>query len=492
MKNFRGGRLISRWHALLSSLVLLIAVVEFSLVHPYGDLNVTYFDELADAFLAGQSYLLRSPPPDMMALPDPWDPAANARFREPAHIPGQRFTGVHDLSLYQGKLYLQWGPVPAIILIPLHWVVGGDLPMGHLVLMVETIAALTYVAATLKLARLAGLPRSRLMSLVTVVLITLCPVWTFILDRIAVYETGVFFAQLFMALALLSIVTAFEERLRHGKDAFGLLAIGSLCLGLVVNCRPNLALLGLLVPVVLLIWYRTAPQRVSWRRFVAAAIALGAPAALLLACLLGYNAWRFGNILETGQDWQLWAGDESVTLHKFSYLSFGRIAPNFWYYFLSPPSFAPDLPIFVRPKLVEPGSWMGSEMLAAYGHYVNRTSGLFVVEPLAAMALLAPFLLRAAPVRSGTNMIGWLPLLLLLAGTLAGAALFLAPAAMRYGAEWCMWWIMAGVLVASRIRVDLRARRNRVGAALFDAALAGATIWSAWVGLCYLPVWIAA
>ena len=45
-----------------------------------------------------------------------------------------------------------------------------------------------------------------------------------------------------------------------------------------------------------------------------------------------------------------------------------------------------------------------------------------------------------------------------------------------------LWWIMAGVLVASRIRVGLRARRNRIGA----------TLWSAWVGLCYLPVWIAA
>jgi hypothetical protein len=492
MTSFRSGRLLSLWSALLAALVLLVTVVEFSLVHPNGDYNVTYFDELADAFLAGQTYLLRSPPPDMMALPDPWDPAANARFREPPSIPGQRFTGVHDLSLYQGRLYLQWGPVPAIILIPLRWVAGGDLPMGRLVLVVETIAALCYVAATMKLAHLAGLPRSRLTSLVTVVAITFCPAWTFILDRIAVYETGVFIAQLFMALALLSIVAAFEGRLRHGKGAFGLLAIGSLCLGLVVNCRPNLALLGLMVPVVLLVWYRTAQQRVSWQRCVTAAIALGGPAALLLACVLGYNAWRFGNILESGQDWLLWAGDESITLHKFSYLSFGRVVPNIWYYFFSPPSFAPDLPIFVRPKLVEPGSWMGSETLATYGRYVNRTSGLFVVEPLAAATLLAPFLLRTAPIHGATKTIRWLPLLLLLAGALAGAVLFLAPAAMRYGAEWCMWWIMAGVLVASRIRVDLRARQNRIGAALFDAALVGATFWSAWVGLCYLPVWIAA
>jgi hypothetical protein len=43
-------------------------------VHADGAGNVTFYDELADAFAAGQTNLLRDPPTDLLALPDPWDP----------------------------------------------------------------------------------------------------------------------------------------------------------------------------------------------------------------------------------------------------------------------------------------------------------------------------------------------------------------------------------------------------------------------------------
>ena len=43
------------------------------------------------------------PAPELLALPNPYDPAANAPYR------------VHDLSLYRGKYYAYWGPAPALL-----------------------------------------------------------------------------------------------------------------------------------------------------------------------------------------------------------------------------------------------------------------------------------------------------------------------------------------------------------------------------------------
>jgi hypothetical protein len=147
----------------LGLLTGLILVFAWTVVRPYGDFNVTYYDELADAFLAGQLHLLRPPPQELLALPDPWDPNANRSLRMMPYTPGERFPGVHDLTLYNGKLYVQWGPLPALVLVPLHWIAHHDLPMGHLVLVVEMLGALAYAIAAVKLVRLSGLPRSRLL-----------------------------------------------------------------------------------------------------------------------------------------------------------------------------------------------------------------------------------------------------------------------------------------------------------------------------------------
>ena len=76
-----------------------------------------YYPLLTDAFLAGQTSLLVQPSAELLALPDPHDPVANARFR------------LHDASLYHGKYYLYFGPTPAIVLfLPYKVLTGSHLP----------------------------------------------------------------------------------------------------------------------------------------------------------------------------------------------------------------------------------------------------------------------------------------------------------------------------------------------------------------------------
>ncbi len=55
-----------------------------------------YYSPLADAFARGQTHLPVEPAPELLALPDPYDPVANAPYR------------FHDALLYQGRYYLYW------------------------------------------------------------------------------------------------------------------------------------------------------------------------------------------------------------------------------------------------------------------------------------------------------------------------------------------------------------------------------------------------
>src|SRR5579871_4598371 len=76
-----------------------------------------YYDLLARGFANGHLYTAVDPVPELLALSDPYDPIANAPYR------------VHDMSLYRGRYYLYFGPVPALTLF-LPWGLITGKPLG--------------------------------------------------------------------------------------------------------------------------------------------------------------------------------------------------------------------------------------------------------------------------------------------------------------------------------------------------------------------------
>src|SRR5438477_1567619 len=74
---------------------------------------VSYHSQLADAFLHGQLSLRAEPKRELLALPDPYDPALNPPYP------------LHDASLYRGKYYLYFGAAPALVLhLPVRMLTG--------------------------------------------------------------------------------------------------------------------------------------------------------------------------------------------------------------------------------------------------------------------------------------------------------------------------------------------------------------------------------
>ena len=97
-----------------------------------------HYNLLVEGFRAGQLSLKREIPPGLAQLADPYDPVANAVYRSPP-------IGLHDASYFHGRLYLYFGPVPAVALFwPWVALTGHHLPEQSAVVV---FCALGFLAA---------------------------------------------------------------------------------------------------------------------------------------------------------------------------------------------------------------------------------------------------------------------------------------------------------------------------------------------------------
>ena len=94
--------------ASLSILVVIIVYVWIISSGSWTSSSTIDYAQLATAFQHGRLSLDSKPRPELLALPNPYNPSERHNIRYPK-----------DFSLYHGKFYLYFGPVPALFL----WVV---------------------------------------------------------------------------------------------------------------------------------------------------------------------------------------------------------------------------------------------------------------------------------------------------------------------------------------------------------------------------------
>jgi hypothetical protein len=146
----------------------------------FGEKLWDYYNLLSDAFLAGRLSLLIEPRPELLALPDPYDPSLNQAFK------------LHDVSLYKGKYYLYFGPTPAITLfIPFHLLFSHDLP-ENLAVALFYFGGLVWSILLLNLLTKTYFPKTAFwMRFVAVFCLSFSNVAPFILRRPLFYEVAI-------------------------------------------------------------------------------------------------------------------------------------------------------------------------------------------------------------------------------------------------------------------------------------------------------------
>jgi tetratricopeptide (TPR) repeat protein len=396
-----------------------------------------HYNLLVRGFQHGQLSLAKAAPAQLAKLPDPYDPVANERYR--------LGFGLHDMSYYQGKLYLYFGVTPALLLFWPWAALTGHYLFHHHAVAVFCAAGFLATAAVLRGLWLRYFPEVGV-AIVAACLLALglaagVPV---LLQRAEFWEVAVSCGY---ALGMLALGAVWRALIDPGRRACWL-AAGSLALGLAVGARPFL-LLGapiLLVPVAVG-WTEPAgtDRRVPWRLLAAAVV----PMMLCGVGLMLYNQLRFDSPFEFGQRYQL-AGDRQDNIRHFSpdFLWF-----NFCVYFLEPVRWTRAFP-FVRE--------IATPALPAGHADVEDPYGILTNVPIVWFALAAPLALWNRTGEARSILRGFLLAVAFLFGSSAVVLSLFYGNCSRYESEFLPMLVLlaaVGILAVER----LLARRARWG-----------------------------
>lgn len=396
--------------------------------------RVDYFNLLSDGFLGGHLHLLVEPDPNLLALPDPYDPTANQGLR------------LHDLTLYHDHYYLYWGPIPALLLyIPFRLLPLGDMPETLAVFIFAFVGFCFSIACLRALAQRFMPDAPRWMLGAAGVALAFGNALPFTLRRVAVYEVAITAGFCLSFIALYLVITGLRDGVRLGR-----LGAASLMVGLAVGARPNLLVWALGLVVIAAVLYRRTPNRRARLQIVG--VLLG-PVAFIGALLMLYNFVRFGSPTDFGQKYML-AGFDPRT-HEGNKLAY--VPPGMWHYLLSRPHLTPGFPfIYLEPP---PGSYP-FETPARYDDGIEVVSGLLPAAPFIVFAMVIPAVLRGAARRIALGILAvGLFILVLTTFVLGGAT-------MRYEVDFASALLIAAALgwLGWAVRLSGLPRRLLAGA----------------------------
>ena len=382
------------------------------------------YNQLTTAFLHGHTYLATKPPAALLHLRNPYDPAQNATVAGP----------YHDLELYHGRFYLQWGPTPVITLFAPFRLTGLWMPQSLAVALFGFAGLACAVLLLHALVRrfLPETPRWAL--LVATVGLALTNVLPFLLRRPIEYEVAISCGYCFEMAGLLCMLTAvLGPEVRRGR-----LALGSLCLGLAVGGRPDLAL-GAVIAIVIGAWLvvrRHEPRTIL-------AYALGP----LIVCglLLGlYNSVRFGGFSDFGDRYEL-AGINQMTA---PFYKLAWILPGMLSYFEVPVRLSLTFPhAFLQTAAADPISLPAQYFGSAANPNAEPAGGVLTSMPITLFVLALPVLWRQRrPDERGLLLVvGGLALTGLAIAVVLSYAVFATTE--RYEVDFVTFFLLAGFLV---------------------------------------------
>lgn len=383
--------------------VVLFAFLQFSLAREAANgrlltrLPKNYYTYATDALLSGQLSLKIPPPPQLLSLSDPYDPALNQPYR------------LHDVSLYRGKYYLYWGLSPCVLFFAPFKLATGWWPSESLAVAffgVICIAALAWIILAIRRVYfpLAGYS--------TAILAVLCVEACSLLPIVAA-SNHVYGVPISCAAACYGIAwwAALHGVLKPERSVrWGLLCGIAMAFG--VGARPNYLLWAPAFLFVLLAAARSRPGE-GWR-IGSAAIA---PILFAAVCLLWLNFKRFDHVLEFGLKYMLTGTGRGGVFWGVS-----NLAVNWKAYGWNP----------LPPDRYFPFSTLGPE----------DTFGIFSALPIAWLAFGLVF------VRASGELQAWLRGLALGCVLSFVAACFFSVAVLRYMIDFLPGVVLAGGVCA--------------------------------------------
>jgi len=282
--------------------------------------TTTYYGMLADAFAQGNTYLPIEPAPGLSNVQDPY-----------ADWVG--LGGIVNLSYYQGKYYLYWGPAPAVALAILR-ILGAPFLGDEVVVFIAI--SLIFVFSTLIVLRLRrlyfdGLPLW--MTIAGLVIVgTIHPMLWF-QNSPSLLTAAIASGQAFFIGGVYFMVKALTDTNAGAKN---LAAAGALW-GLAMTTRLTTA--GSVIVLILGLTFlalRRPGLSHSRKTGIVSVVALLAPLGLVLGLYGWYNLIRFDSFFETGWRYHFTVMGINDHLSRGTLFSLRYLVPNVLYYLLAP------------------------------------------------------------------------------------------------------------------------------------------------------------
>lgn len=328
-----------------------------------------YYNLLAQGFAAGHLYLPVAVSPELLAKPNPWDPAIDDSLK------------LYDAALFHQRYYLYHGIGPALALfLPWRLITRRDLPENYASFLFCFAGYLFSASALLRLIR-----PGTLWTALLLLALGFTQSIPFLLNRTWVYEIAIAAGYCFSAAALWFLLRGLASS--HNQYWF---AASGLACGFAIASRPHLGLFAVAFGLLLLLRNpRALPAFVT--PLLLAGLAIGV-----------YNYQRFGSPAEFGMSYLLTGRNQNHVRPELR-----NVAPESFYLLAAPP----------RTDRVFPWlglAWPPPDFPRPRDFYLEPSVGALWLAPFLPAILLLPLL--------GTSRL--LALLLVLAS--GGIFLFLA------------------------------------------------------------------
>ena len=297
-----------------------------------GD-NAQQYAELARSFANGQLYLEEEPPAWLAQMEDPYDKGARDEM-----IKRTGETILWDTAYHDGRYYVYFGVVPCLLFyLPFYLATGQSFPtaIGVLLAVVAFVIGLTMLIwrfATRHFRRV-----SQGVFLLLQMPLIFCSGVLYLLKFPTFYSLPIACGLAFSIWGLFCWMVG-----RSSKTPCRWYIAGSLCMALVLGCRPQLVVLSLVAFP--LFWRRYITQgRIRTSAGLRELACLLAPYAIVFGGIMWYNVARFGSPFDFGANYNLTMND--MTQRGFN---IGRLAPALFAYLIQPPNVTGVFP-FLQP-----------------------------------------------------------------------------------------------------------------------------------------------
>lgn len=375
----------------LVAIIILIIYVWFISVGTWTNWPKTsdyrgYFDQLGTAFDHGKLYIQAKPASELLLLSNPYDPFTRKQ------IPQADTWNIWDLSLYNGRLYLYWGPVPALIVAVIKPFLAVEISDQYLVF--AFILCLFFFQSLLLIKIwsdfFSHLPAWTV--LITLFLGGLISPIPWMLSQPRIYEAAIVCGQLFFIAGIYFAYVALSKP----TPSKALLAMSGFSWACAVGSRAFLLIPIIFLAFMIILWLCTNAyrlQKITLERFLTV-IAFGLPL-IISGILLGWYNWaRFGSIFEFGFRYQITMLD--LNKYQNDIFSLVYVPVNLYVYFFNPPEFINNFP-FIKPA-------RAGESSILYSHLPVLYTTEHITGPVYALPFIAFGIIAILTVRSS-----WLP-----------------------------------------------------------------------------------